>query len=275
MTGASGKIRVFRDSFFAVPARGHLRWTEASPGSAHRHGFECGCTVSADKRPSGRPEQVRQEIRIAWEDCVIQIEEEVSRPWVTFREAGDAEAWIDRHVAGEAEDDEDHAYFRFDGREHGVDVQVTSPGFGLIGVVLTSAYLGNRIDTSRFFSGHSPSRVVDLATIDTDQVWIHGAPHQDSMRLLRDPRESATLREVFWRAGEVRRLARTHELARIVPVDAVRAAVEADHALAGAATELRRLLRPFAFAIEDTELFRRATEIEIEAEQRRARERAR
>jgi len=70
-----GKIRVFRDSFFAVSSRGHLRWMECSPASAHRHSFECGCTVDADRRPSGPPEQVRQELWIAWEDCVIRIED--------------------------------------------------------------------------------------------------------------------------------------------------------------------------------------------------------
>ena len=206
---------------------------------------------------------------------MIQIEDEVSCPWVTFRKAGDAEAWIDRRGTGEVEGDEDHAYFRFDDRERSVSVEVTSPGFGLIGVALTSVHLGNRIDTSRFFNGHSPSRVVDLGGIATDQVWIHGHPHEDAMRLLDDPGETAALREVFQRAGEVRRLARPHVLAQAAPVDAVRVAVEADHALAGEATELRRLPRPFALAIEGTELFRRAGEIEAEAEKRRARGRAR
>jgi hypothetical protein len=83
------------------------------------------------------------------------------------------------------------------------------------------------------------------------------------------------LREAFQRASEVRRLARPHALGQTAPVDAVRVAVEADHALVGGATELRRLLRPFAFAIEGTELFRRAGEIEAEAEESRGRKRAR
>jgi hypothetical protein len=268
-------IRVFRDSFFAVPSHGSLRWTEASPESAHRHSFECGCTVNADRRPSGQPEQVRQEIRIVWEDCVIRIEDEVSCPWVTFRKAGDAETWIDRYASGEAEGDEDHTYFRFEDHEHSVSVAVTSLGFGLIGVVLTHVHLGNQIDTSRFFNGHSPSRVVDLGSIATDQVWIHGHPHEDAMRFLGDSGETAVLREVFQRASEVRRLARPHALGQTAPVDAVRVAVEADHALVGGATELRRLLRPFAFAIEGTELFRQAGEIEAEAEESRGRKRAR
>ena len=268
------KIRVFRDSFFAVPSRGHLRWTEASPESAHRHSFECGCTVNADRRPSGQPEQVRQEIRIAWEDCVIRIEDEVSCPGVTFRRAGDAEAWIARYAAGAAEGDEDHAYFRFDDHELAVDVQVTSPGFGLTGVVLTNVHLGNRIDTSRFFNGHSPSRVVDLKKITANQVWIHGHPHEDAMRLLGDPGETAALRDIFQRSREVRQLAWPQALARSAPVDAVRVAVEVDSALMYVAAELRRLLRPFAFAMEGTELYRRAGEIEAEAEKRRASERS-
>lgn len=268
-------IRVFRDSFFAVPSHGHLRWTEASPESAHRHSFECGCTVNADRRPSGRPESVRQEIRIVWEDCVIRIEDEGSCPWVTFRKAGDAEAWIARYATGKAEGegDRDHADFRFDDHEHSARVEVTSTGFGLIGVVLTNVHLGNQIDTSRFFHGHSSSRVVDLGKIATDQVWIHG-PHEDAMRLLNDPGETAAFREVFQQASEVRRLARPHTRAQTAPVVAVRCAVEADQALTSGATELRRLLRPFAFAIEGTELFRRAGEIEAETKKWLAHKRA-
>jgi hypothetical protein len=216
----------------------------------------------------GQPEQVRQEIRVVWKDCVIRIEDEVSCPWVTFRKAGDAEAWIERYATGKAESDEDHVYFQFDGHEHSVSVEVTSPGFGLIGVVLTNVHLGNQIDTSRFFNGHSPSRVVDLGKITTDQVWIHGHPHEDALRLLGDPEETATFHEVFQRASEVRRLAQTHALAKTAPVAVVRLAIEADHALMGAASELRRLLHPFAFAMESTELFRLAGEIEAEAEKR-------
>lgn len=257
------QIRVFRDSFFAVPSRGHLRWTEASPESAHRHSFEYGCTVNADQRPSGAPEQVRQEIRIVWEDCVILIEDAVFGPWVMFRKAGDTEAWIDRWAIG---DDRDHAYFMFNDHEYSVRVEVTSPGFGLIGVVSTSVYLGNQIDTSRLGHGQAPSRGIDLGKITTDQVWLHGPA--DAMRHLDDPGEIAAFRAAFQRASEVRRLARLHALAQTTPIDAVRVAVEADHALADAATELRRLLHPFALAIEGTELFRRAGEIEAEAEER-------
>jgi len=150
---------------------------------------------------------------------------------------------------------------------------VTSPGFGLTGAVLTNVYLGNQIDTSR--NGLSSSRVVDLAKIATDQVWIHGNPLDDEMRFLDDPGETATLRKVFQRAGDLRRRARPHAIDQTAPVDAVRAAVEADHALAGAAADLRRLLRPFALAIEGTELFRRAGEIETEVKKRRARHRRR
>jgi hypothetical protein len=210
-----------------------------------------------------------------WKDCVIRIEDEVSCPWVTFRKAGVAEAWIDRYATGEAEGDEDHTYFQFEDHEHSVSVSVTSPEFGLIGVVLTNVHLGNQIDTSRFFNGHSPSRAVDLGKIATNQVWLHGHPHEDAMRLLGDPGETAVLREAFQRAREVRQFARPHALAQTVPVDAVRVAIKADHALAGASTELRRLLRPFALAIEGTALFRRAEEIEAEAEKRRGRKRAR
>ena len=183
----NSKISVVRLSFFNVPGRGHLRWTEASPPAAHRHGGGCGCTVDADIRPAGRPEQIRQEIRIIWDDCVIQLEDEVNEPRVVFRRAGDASTWIDRRATGDDERDEaDLAAFWFEAHQRGVHLEVPSPGFGLTGVVLIHVYQGNQIDVSTFRGGLQPSRVVDLSKIAEDQVWLH-AGLWDAMRLLETP----------------------------------------------------------------------------------------
>lgn len=257
------RVSVTRDNFFLNPSGGHLRWTEASPASAHQHGFECGCTLSADTRPAGSPESIRQEFRILWDDCVMALEDEVSEPWVTFRKARDAESWIARRRTGDDEADEDHAYVIFDGPQEKAKIEVASPGFGLIGYVMLDLFLGNRVDISRLYNGHSPSRVVDLSKIAPDQVWIYT---DEMMRTLGDVEEITAIREAFRLAREVRHLARPHLMARNTLVDDVRNAVERDGALLASATDLRRVLSRFAHDIESTDLFRLAKELETELE---------
>lgn len=198
-----------------------------------------------------------------WNDCVIALEDEVSEPWVTFRKAGDAESWITRRRAGDDEADEDHAYVIFDGQQEKAKIEVGSPGFGLIGYVMLDLFLGNRVDISRLYNGHSPSRVVDLSKIAPDQVWIY---MDEMMRILGDAEEITAARTAFRLAREVRRLARPHLMARHTSVDDVRNAVESDDALLASATDVRRVLSRFALDIESTDLFRLAKEMEAELE---------
>jgi len=198
-----------------------------------------------------------------WDDCVIALEDGVSEPWVTFRKAGDAESWIARRRAGDGEIDEDHAYVIFDRQQEKAKIEVGSPGFGLIGYVMLDLFLGNRVDISRLYNGHSPSRVVDLSKIAPDQAWIYT---HEMMRTLGDAEEITATRAAFHLAGEVRRLALPHLLTRDMSVDDVRNAVERDDALLASATDLRRVLSRFARDIESTDLFHLAKEMEAELE---------
>jgi hypothetical protein len=198
-----------------------------------------------------------------WNDCVIALEDEVSEPWVTFRKAGDAESWIARRRAGNDEGDEDHAYVIFDGQQEKAKIEVASPGFGLIGYVMLDLFLGNRVDISRLYNGHSPSRVVDLSKIAPDQAWVYT---NEMMQTLGDAEEIAAIREAFRFAGEVRRLARPHLMTRSTSVDDVQNAVARDDALLASATDLRRVLSRFAHDIESTDVFRLAKEMEAELE---------
>jgi hypothetical protein len=162
---------VLRHSFYSVHGGSHLRWTEAAPSSAHRHHAECGCTVDAEARPTGVPIEIQQELTVAWPDCLVIFDEMYSAPWVKFRRAGDIDAWVTRGWQGERPPgDDDHAYFRFHREENGVGIEVGSPRFGLTGVLLTTLFLGNRVDVSRLRNGMLPSEVVDLSRIVPEQA---------------------------------------------------------------------------------------------------------
>jgi hypothetical protein len=200
-----------------------------------------------------------------WDDCVIALEDEVAEPWVTFRKAGDAESWIARQRTSDNEADDDHAYVIFDGKQDKAKIEVASPGFGLIGYVMLDLFLGNRVDISRLYNGHSPSRVVNLSKIAPDQVWIYT---DEMMRTLGHTVEIAAIREAFRLARELRRLVRPHLVLKNTSVDDVRSAVEHDDALLAAAADLRRFLSRFARAIESTDLFRLAKEMETELAQK-------
>jgi hypothetical protein len=131
--------------------------------------------------------------------------------------------------------------------------------------------LGNQIDVSRLFNGHSPSRVVDLSKIATDQVWIYT---DETMRIVGDVEEAAAFREAFCLAREIRHLARPHLMMQTASVNDVRNAVEQDNGLLVSATTLRRVLSQFALNIESTDLFRLAKEMEDSAAQRRDKRRS-
>jgi hypothetical protein len=150
----------------------------------------------------------------------------------------------------------------FDGQQEKAKIEVASPGFGLIGYVMLDLFLGNHVDISRLYNGHSPSRIVDLSKIAPDQVWIYT---DEMMRTLGDAEEITATRTAFRLAREVRHLARPHLMARST-VDDVRNAAERDDALLASATDLRRVLSPFAHDIESTDLFRLAKELEVELE---------
>ena len=232
--------------------------------TAHQHGFECGCTQDLSERPAKAPESIRQEIRISWDDCVIALEDEVAEPWVTFRKAKDTESWIAHRQAGGAEVDEDHAYIRFSSQQDEAKIEVTSPGFGLIGCVLIDLFLGNQIDISRLYNGHSLSRIVDLSKIMPDQVWIHTSMPKEAMRRVKDAEEMTAIRGAFQLAREIRLLARMYLTEQTISVDDIRNAIEHDGRLLTAATNLRQSLSPFALDVENTELFRLAQEMEAE-----------
>jgi hypothetical protein len=266
------EIRVLRHSFYAVSGRGHLRWTEACPALAHRHHAECGCTVDAEARPQGTPAEVQQEVTVAWPDCLVILDEAYSAPWVKFRRAGDVDAWVARGWSGaRVPGDDDHAYFQFHREETNVKIAVGSPGFGLTGVLLTTLFLGNRVDVR--CNGLFPSEVIDLSRIAPDQAWLHQGPFADLMRCL-PTSEMSFAREAFRLVRSIRELTVPLLAEHVAPVEQLR-----DQALAGdlaaVASALRKLLEPMAYHVEETELFRLVGEMEAEAAAARAKRRSR
>lgn len=264
------EVRVLRHSFYSVRGGGLLRWTEAVPSAVHRHHAECGCTVDAEARPTGVPTEVQQEITVAWPDCLVVLDDAYSTPWVKFRRACDIDAWVVRGRNGDWDPgDDDHAYFQFHREEDGVGIEVGSPGFGLTGTLLTTLFLGSLVDVSRLRDGIAPSKVVDLASIAPAQAWLHQGPHEDLMRLLHTSASAELAWTGFRLARSLRQLAAPLLADHVSPVNQLQ-----DRALTGKlptlAGELRDLLAPVAFDVEETELFRLVKEMEAEAETERS-----
>ncbi len=272
--GTPPRVRVIRHSFYyRAAAEGkpptHLRWIESSPPEEHDKDLPtCDCTTDigdASQHPEGAPTDVRQEVQLSWRDCSVVVEDGISEPWVTFRRAGDVDAWRHRRIHGAREEaDRDYAYVIFDGKQQSAKLEIASPGLGLTGVLLTNLFVGNEIDVGRLLNGMWPSEVVQLAQISADQVWLHASPWLDAMRTLDDPGESTALREAMRLATRVRRLALPEARRVQASLDDVRSAVQADQDLLQATGDLRRTLMPFAFEVERTELFQRATEMYTE-----------
>jgi hypothetical protein len=273
------RVSVARYAFF----RG-ARWTEVAPSSS-LHFTEWGCTPGVSKPPEGTP--VQQELRFAWDDCVVDLSlpGEVTgavalsasrrdltktplRIGVTFRRAGDAEAWIGRLRNGEGADDpgdHDHAFFIFEDQRDEIKVEIAVPGFGLVGFVLLSLFRGNQVDVSRLREG-TPSEIVDLSKITPDQVWIYqGLFGQESMRILDNTYEAQMIRSVLALPRIVLTLARVHLLEVHRSIEDVREALCHEEGLLRALSDLRTYLAPLAFVFERTDLLRLAREMEAEA----------
>ena len=248
--GMHTPVTIQRTSFFRGP-RGTLRFAEEEGALRCEHPHvDCNCTKTVDVRPPGEPEQVSQMVLFQSKRDIGQPAEllvDLTRP--TPRDA--SLRWT--FTWGESDESfapglgrTPHAYFWFSQLERHVHVcvipkvrpideimklgRLESDGF------FAMLYMGNRIDTSEFFHGHSPSRVVDLGKIDEREVWLHYAydiahgGNEPMLTLAGD--EAEHWRRVFDETQKIGPRAEPYWRDTTTPLDDVYAQVAADELLA-------------------------------------------
>lgn len=241
-------VSVERNSFYDVTDGTALRYTEHAPvGSGKKH-FECGCTKNADAKPTGKPSQVTHEFRVDESGASLAL----SMRWLTFGEMGQ-----DRR-----------AYFIFGRDESSVKVEIALPDYGTVDTFFGKIYLGDRIDLSRFYNGHSPSQVAEKrgdglyygeTKIGATQVWSHECTWGKESVTLMDENSPETVlwREVFKNFGQIEHATKTYkEQAAHLSVDKLYEMLADDDVLLDAVHALRSALEPMVADVKATETFR-------------------
>lgn len=160
-------IQIERRQYFQT-ITGNLQYSEYWPPHEHQDQQICGCIREVKERPEGNSDHVNQDI------CFSDDSSEFRLASMLF------------HFREKTKQFNPHSYFVFEdgGRSvrievttHDCDQDILNPRKAFFG----NLYLGNSIDTSRLMNGHSPSRVVDLSKIKSQDIWMHHCEFGDEV----------------------------------------------------------------------------------------------
>jgi hypothetical protein len=249
-------IEVIRTSFFSKPPK-TLAYEEHSPGRKCEAHSICGCTDMVTERPEGEPAEVKQQVLFKGTHRGFEGTVNITGQalWSTFRwdrRPEDEAIRVDKSDRG----GQDHACFMFSpGR---VNLEIAIPGYGRVDYFFGHIYLGNKVDFSTLYNGHSPSRIVNAEKVSAETLWVHNCSWgHEAMKVFLDSREAQDWRSWFRAVEEV--LAQTqHSLTE--DVHGIRAALEAsgvEKLVVGLQEQLATLLRDF----RQTETYRLCDEV--------------
>ena len=198
-------VKVRRNLFFFELKQGYLRYSESSPEEKECDHQVCNCTKAVSVRPDGEPQQKQQYIEFIKDQYTV-----------TLYGTGCHFTKImpGKHYSSWDKDNKwpsnNHAYFWFG--ENKINIEITKTDFNEVGCFFGHMYLGNKIDISRFFNGHSPSRIVDLSKIGSNELWMHyNGFSSEKMISLPECEETTRWHEVFTLQKEIAEKARTYE----------------------------------------------------------------
>jgi len=182
-------LEIVRYSFFHSP-KGTLRYTEHLPPHVHTDDHAlCNCTTDVKVRPQGEPHEVQRGIQLCTKRDPYDIH-------LNLREDGSADCGIKWPRKPNAP----HAYFWFSPMDH-LKVEVTGTDDAPIRVFYADLYFGPKVDTTRFFNGHSLTRLKDIHLLAPDAVWIHACEGGREAMTVLSPDHAETL---AWQVHRVR-----------------------------------------------------------------------
>lgn len=189
------EIKVSRTSFFQSPTGGTLAYSEHSPEQPEEHEHQvCNCTKVVNTRPEGEPYQTRLDIEAHTQTQGLNAEFNLTNLCFTLR-------WGEANERGYQDD---HSRFGFHPEQHSAQIEICIPGYDPIpgykkplNYFITNLYLGNQIDISHFFNGHSPSRIVDLSRLQPNTLWVHKNFFPERMAILPNTDEASSWRKCF------------------------------------------------------------------------------
>ena len=205
---------VYRHLFFTKNFSPTLRFTEHAPPKEEYDHAICNCTKHVAERPKGEPRQISFGIQLAGED----VEFGLINGWLTFNWEMAPKDKIKLVYPFDRDNTKQHAYFMFNPKERSVSIEITMPGVGNVDCFFAHLYMGNKIDISRFFNGHSQSKIVDLSKIPDEAIWLHCCNYIGERIEFIESAESQAWRDMLIRMEQLFQLMSKYEVS-LVPVE--------------------------------------------------------
>lgn len=165
---------VERYSFY-YSSVGTRRFAEYDPPKKDCDHQVCNCTRNITIRPIEEPDQLSQTIKFIDKFGKYSLDFNLSSNWTNFGFFWDEQPYEEgfRWKNPHASFDFNHVSTAGGKLKNSISISIHKPGFSKNNYFFANVYFGNNIDISKFFNGHSESRIVKLETIKFDQVWCH------------------------------------------------------------------------------------------------------
>jgi hypothetical protein len=244
-------IEVRRNLFFQSP-KGYLRYSENSPTKEECDHQVCNCTKAVKDRPAGESNQQQQYIEIVEKDKDYTYEVGLAGIGCLFTLRWPGEVWDKEHKWCS----KNHAYYWFNSNGM-IQIEIIKEGYGNTDCFFAHVFRGNAVDTSKFFNGHSNSRIVDLTKLKSDEIWSHYCGMGEEVQCsFRECDETEQWRRVYAIQKKIAEKARTYDSDFASSVESIRADVESDRRMLVDTQELCDWFSWVTKNLEKTEMFR-------------------
>jgi hypothetical protein len=135
-----------------------LRFVDQYPLTSKRTHFSCNCTLDTPTRPSIKPYEVKTSLSASFTRGKYNVEVKLLNSVL-----GHTFSW-------EEGDHHKHAYFWWPNNT--LDHLQIEASQDLDHTFIMEMYFGDKVDTSHFFNGHSPTKLA-LDHLTSDDVWLH------------------------------------------------------------------------------------------------------
>ena len=247
-------IEITRKLYFDTK-QGTLQFTESSPVKEQCDHQVCNCTKAVKERPDGEPNHKQQYIKFHSKDKDYSYEVGLAGTGCNFTLRWPGVTWDKDHLYSS----KNHAYYWFNsnGVENMINVEIVKPDYGRTNCFFANLYLGNQIDTSKFFNGHSNTKIVDQTILRPDEVWAHdGGFGSEAQCSMRECDETVEWRGVYALQKKIQEVARTYDQDFVSDVEKIRESVEQNATMLQDVDRLCHWFRIVTKNLPQTELFR-------------------
>lgn len=248
-------LNVTRHSFFNTE-EGFVKYTETSPNCDKKEHQICNCTKIVTERPIGSPHSIQQYVKLLGEYSGRTFDFTLTENFFTLN-------YYWKESIGRPS-----AYFRFNHVSSGggklnnsLSIEISKPGYGVLGFFMGHVFFGNNIDTSNLFNGRLPSRIVDLSLIKQNDIWSHYCKNKEAMSVFNDCRETREWWMLKTRVDRIIEITKPYNDTDLGSVDDVRSVLENNEELMCESNKCKVWLSGILDNLDKTEMFRNCHEV--------------